>query len=102
MASLVTTKTWDVRASATLEKFNNVVRDQIFEGIPVLDFMLQSGRVRREPGGIEISEAIMTEGNNNFQPYEYYDQVATAPSDGATRAFYKWRLYNIAISISEQ
>lgn len=102
MAALVTTKTWDVRASSTLEKFNNVVRDQIFEGIPVLDFMLQSGRVRREPGGRRISEAIMTEGNSNFQPYEYYDTVATAPQDGATRAFYKWRLYNQSFSISEQ
>lgn len=102
MAAITTTKEWDARASSTLEKFNNVVRDQIFKGLPVLDFMLQSGRVRRVPGGRRISEAVLYEGNQNFEPYEHYDVVATAPSDGATRAFYKWRLYNIALTISEQ
>jgi len=102
MAGLSQTKVWDVRASATLEKFNNEVRDQIFKGFPVLDYMLQSGRVRMQNGGRKISEALLYDENDGFQPYEYYDLVSTAPTDEVTRAFFKWRLYNIPIVVSEQ
>ncbi len=102
MAGLQLTKTWDVRASSTLEKFNPDVVDQIFKGIPVLDFMLASGKVRMLNGGLRISEPLLYTQNPNFQPYEHYDLVATAPTDEVTRAFYKWRLYNTSIVTSEQ
>lgn len=102
MPSLSQTKVWDARNSATLEKFNNEVRDQIFKNFPVLDYMLASGRVRMESGGRKISEALLNDENDNFQPYEYYDLVATQPTDEVTRAFFKWRLYNTAVVVSEQ
>lgn len=102
MPALSQTKVWDARNSATLEKFNNKVVDQIYKGFPVLDFMLAGGRVRMESGGRKISEVVLNEENDNFQPYEYYDLVATQPTDELTRAFYKWRLYNTSVVISEQ
>lgn len=101
MAGIQVTKVWETRASATLEKINKKVTDNIFKGVPILEFMLQNGRVRRVSGGLEIGEPVMYGTNPNFQAYTYYDSVAIAPTDEVTTAFYPWRLYNQAITISE-
>lgn len=101
MAGVSITKVWDTRASATLEKIQKDVVDNIFSSIPILAFLLEGGRVQMESGGLKIAHPIEYLKNPNFQAYTYYDEVSAAPTDEVTMAMFDWRLYAHGMSISD-
>ena len=85
---------FDDIASATLARIRPKMADAFFEAIPVLNFMLQGGRVEVVQGGRHIEERILYADNDTVAPYSRYDELAATPTESITVATYNWRQYS--------
>ena len=88
---------FDDIASATLARIRPKMADAFFEAIPVLNFMLQGGRVDVVQGGRHIEERILYADNNTVGPYKRYDTLTAAPTESITVSTWNWRQYSGAV-----
>jgi hypothetical protein len=96
------TKTWDALATTTLDNYRKKLRDNIFVGVPFLDWLFRNGRIRTVPGGIDLIEHLLYEANSTARSFRGYDPIDLTPQEGKTIAKYEPREYDVSIIISRR
>lgn len=102
MAATSITKSWDALATTTLEKFSKRLTDNIFVGVPVLNWLLAKGRVKMVDGGRALVEHLMFEANSTARAFVGYDPIDLTPQEGLTIAQFEPREYDVSINISRR
>lgn len=102
MAAVSFTREFNALATTTQDNFRKKMIDNIFKGVPFLDWLLGKGRVRREPGGLDLVEHLMYGTNSTVQAISGYDPMDMTPQEGFTIARYNWREYTISTVISRR
>ena len=90
---------WDDVLSTTMHNYRKTLTDNIFQGRPLLNFMMSKGRVRTINGGYSIVEPIIyAEGEAGS--YSEWQQLTITPQEGISAAQYPWRQLYATIAIS--
>ena len=90
---------WDSMLSTTMHNYHKTLTDNIFQGRPLLNYMMSKGRVRKINGGISIVEPIIyAEGEAGS--YSEWQQLTVTPQEGISAAQYPWRQIYATIAIS--
>lgn len=85
--------------STTLSNYRKQLTDNVFQARPLSYFLMEKGRTRMLPGGVDIIEPlIFTAGQGGA--YGGYDQLTITPQAGITAARYDWRQLYATIAIS--
>ncbi len=101
MAGVSYSTTFDTIATTTLSNYRKKMIDNIFQGIPLFDWLLQKGRVRRLSGGLDIVEHLEYGLNTTAGAMSGYDPIDLTPQDNATVARFSWREYIVSMVISD-
>lgn len=83
---------------SVLAKTKDFLNDAIFTSIPLLQWLEQSGRVKRQ-GGASILIPLMYGKNSTFQAYSKDDVFNVSGQEGLTMAQAKWVNYGGTITI---
>lgn len=78
------------------------IPDNIFDGIPLLEFLAKKGKVQWYEGGDIIQEPLMYAKTGGGGSYANYDVLDTAPGENYTIAEYRRKGYYQSASISGQ
>ncbi|HEX5015999.1 MAG TPA: phage major capsid protein [Actinomycetes bacterium] len=90
---------WDSILSTTMHNYRKTLTDNIFNGRPLLNYLMSKGRVRTVDGGVSIVEPIIyAEGEAGS--YSEWQQLAVTPQEGISAAQYPWRQIYATIAIS--
>ena len=90
---------WDSMLSTTMHNYHRQLTDNIFQGRPLLNFMMSKGRVRKVNGGISIVEPLIyAEGEAGS--YSEWQQLTVTPQEGISAAQFPWRQLYATIAIS--
>ena len=90
---------WDQMLSTTMHNYRRTLTDNIFNGRPLLNYLMSKGRVRTVNGGISIVEPIIyAEGEAGS--YSEWQQLTITPQTGISAAQFPWRQIYATIAIS--
>lgn len=90
---------WDSMLSTTMHNYRKTLTDNIFNGRPLLNYLMSKGRVRTVDGGITIVEPIIyAEGEAGS--YSEWQQLTITPQEGISAAQFPWRQIYATIAIS--
>ena len=90
---------WDQMLSTTMHKYRQTLTDNIFNGRPLLNYLMSKGRVRTVDGGVSIVEPIIyAEGEAGS--YSEWQQLTITPQEGISAAQFPWRQVYATIAIS--
>ena len=90
---------WNDILSTTMHNYRKTLTDNVFNGRPLLHYLMSKGRVKTVSGGISIVEPVMyTEGDAGS--YNEWDQVSVVPTNTATAAQFEWAQQYATIAIS--
>ena len=90
---------WDDMLTTTMHNYHKTLTDNIFNGRPLLNYMMSKGRVRKINGGVSIVEPIIyTEGEAGA--YSEWQQLTVTPQEGISAAQFPWRQVYATIAIS--
>lgn len=90
---------WDQMLSTTMHNYHKTLTDNIFNGRPLLNYMMSKGRVRKINGGDSIVEPLIyAEGEAGS--YSEWQQLTVTPQTGISAAQYPWRQIYATIAIS--
>jgi hypothetical protein len=82
-----------------MHNYHKTLTDNIFNGRPLLNYMMSKGRVRKINGGVSIVEPIIyTEGEAGA--YSEWQQLTVTPQEGISAAQFPWRQVYAIIAIS--
>jgi len=82
-----------------MHNYHKTLTDNIFNGRPLLNYMMSKGRVRKINGGVSIVEPIIyTEGEAGA--YSEWQQLTVTPQEGISAAQFPWRQVYATIAIS--
>jgi hypothetical protein len=85
--------------TTTMHNYHKTLTDNIFNGRPLLNYMMSKGRVRKINGGVSIVEPIIyTEGEAGA--YSEWQQLTVTPQEGISAAQFPWRQVYATIAIS--
>jgi hypothetical protein len=85
--------------STTMHNYHKTLTDNIFNGRPLLNFMMSKGGVRKVNGGISIVEPLIyAEGEAGS--YSEWQQLTVTPQEGISAAQFPWRQVYATIAIS--
>lgn len=102
MAATSITRSYDALLTTTLQNFSRKLRDNIFVGVPFLDWLRKSGRAETVSGGTHIIEHLMYEQNSTARSFSGYDLIDLTPQDGLTVAQFEMREYDVSVVISQR
>lgn len=90
--------------TSTLEKYiEKQPVDVLFDEIPLFEWLNGKGSVKkRTDGGIKMLVPLMYGNNTTVQAYSGYDTLDVSPMEGFTAAEFSLKMYNGAITISEE
>ncbi len=90
---------WDDILSTTMHNYHKTLTDNVFNGRPLLNHLMSSGRVKTISGGVSIVEPLMySEGYADS--YAEWDPVEVNPQVTATAAQFPWKQLVATIAIS--
>lgn len=90
---------WDAHLTTTMHNYHKTLTDNIFNGRPLLNYMMSKGRVRKVNGGISIVEPLIyAEGESGS--YSEWQQLTITPQAGISAAQFPWRQVYATIAIS--
>ena len=90
---------WDDILSTTMHNYRKTLTDNIFNGRPLLNYLMSKGRVRTVDGGVSIVEPLIyAEGEAGS--YSEWQQLVITPQEGISAAQYPWRQIYATIAIS--
>ncbi len=90
---------WNDLLSTTAANHRKSLTDNVFNGRPLLHYLMSNGRVRVIDGGHSIVEPIMiNEGDSDS--YSEWDQIEVVPVETATAAQFPWKQLYATIAIS--
>ena len=90
---------WDALLTTTLHNHRKTLTDNIFNGRPLLNYLMSKGRVRTINGGYSIVEPlIFAEGEAGS--YSEWQQLTITPQEGISAAQFPWRQVYATIAIS--
>jgi hypothetical protein len=90
---------WDAALTTTMHHYHKTLTDNIFQGRPLLNWMMSKGRVRKVNGGYSIVEPIIyAEGEAGS--YAEWQQLTVTPQEGISAAQYPWRQLYATIALS--
>ena len=82
-----------------MHNYRKTLTDNIFNGRPLLNYMMSKGRVRTVNGGVSIVEPIIyAEGEAGS--YSEWQQLTITPQEGISAAQFPWRQMYATIAIS--
>ena len=90
---------YDALLSTTLRNYSSKLTDNIFKKTPILYWLNENGRKRKEDGGTYIVEPLLY-GKNTLTSYQGYDTLNTQAVEGITSAEFVWKHFQVPISIS--
>lgn len=103
MAPTSITKTFDELVTTTYEKYGHkFVMENVFEGNPLLKFLLAKDRYVATDGGSMILEPVAISKNNTVAAINAYDPINITPQDNATVAKYNYGMYAASVAISDK
>lgn len=83
--------------------FNNMhgdITDNIFQQIPLWEYLRSKGNVKILDGGERINFPVMHATNSTAKAYSGYDLLDTTPQEGIGNVEYQWRQYSVSLSIN--
>jgi hypothetical protein len=90
---------WDAMLTTTMHNYHRTLTDNIFNGRPLLNYMMSKGRVRKINGGVSIVEPLIyAEGEAGS--YSEWQQLTVTPQEGISAAQFPWRQLYATIAIS--
>jgi hypothetical protein len=90
---------WDAMLTTTMHNYRKTLTDNIFNGRPLLNYLMSKGRVRTVNGGVSIVEPLIyAEGEAGS--YSEWQQLTITPQEGISAAQYPWRQLYATIAIS--
>lgn len=90
---------WDDILSTTMHNYRKTLTDNIFNGRPLLNYLMSKGRVRTVDGGVSIVEPLIyAEGEAGS--YSEWQQLTITPQEGISAAQFPWRQIYATIAIS--
>jgi len=90
---------WDDMLTTTMHNYHKTLTDNIFNGRPLLNYMMSKGRVRKINGGVSIVEPLIyAEGESGS--YSEWQQLTITPQEGISAAQFPWRQVYATIAIS--
>ena len=90
---------WDDILSTTMHNYRKTLTDNIFNGRPLLNYLMSKGRVRTVDGGVSIVEPLIyAEGEAGS--YSEWQQLQITPQEGISAAQFPWRQIYATIAIS--
>ena len=90
---------WDAMLTTTMHNYRKTLTDNIFQGRPLLNYLMSKGRVRTVNGGISIVEPLIyAEGEAGS--YSEWQQLTITPQEGISAAQFPWRQLYATIAIS--
>lgn len=98
--NITVTDQYDALLTTTLRKYQPRLQDQIFRGLPLLNWLNNKGRKKTQDGGYEIIVPLLYGENDNMAFYQMYDTVPTNAVEGITAARYQWKNFATSILIS--
>jgi len=85
--------------TTTMHNYRKTLTDNIFNGRPLLNYLMSKGRVRTVNGGVSIVEPLIyAEGEAGS--YSEWQQLTITPQEGISAAQYPWRQLYATIAIS--
>ena len=90
---------WNVILSTTLHNYRKQLTDNIFNGRPLLNYLMSKGRVRTVNGGVSIVEPII-HAEGEAGSYSEWQQLTITPQQGISAAQFPWRQIYATIAIS--
>ena len=94
-----TPATWDDILSTTMHNVRKQLTDNVFNGRPLLNYLMSNGRVRTISGGISIVEPLLY-AEGDWMGYGEWDAIDVKPVNTATAAQFPWRQLVATIAIS--
>ena len=91
--------TWDQVLSTTLHNYRKTLRDNVFNSRPLLNFLMENGRVRTIDGGYTIVEPLLL-GVGEANSYGPWQQLTVTNQGGISAAQFVWRQIYATIIIS--
>jgi hypothetical protein len=90
---------WDDMLTTTMHNYHKTLTDNIFNGRPLLNYMMSKGRVRKINGGVSIVEPLIyAEGESGS--YSEWQQLTITPQEGISAAQFPWRQVYATLAIS--
>ena len=91
--------TYDALMSTTLRNYRPKMSDNIFKKTPLLYWLNEKGRKRKDDGGTYIVEPLLY-GKNTLTSYAGFDTLNTQEVEGITSAEFPWKHFQVPITIS--
>jgi hypothetical protein len=76
------------------------IPDNYFDGMPVLEKMMERGNIDTEETGDRIVEPLMLGANDTAEWYAGYDTLNTTPQDNYSVAEFQWKQLSVSVVIS--
>ena len=103
MAFTSVTKLYDELVTFTYEKYGHKkVMESVFQGNPLLKFLMSGDRYVPCDGGTYIVEPVSLVNTVAPSAVDAYDPINVNPSNDATAATFNWAFYARGITVSEQ
>lgn len=97
-----TTETFNNLVTTTLRNYDPVLVPQIYAGVPIVEYMRRTGKVKMLNGGHQIAVGLVGAKNPNFEWYQGSTPATLNESTQFSRALYDWALCRVAVKISDQ
>lgn len=91
--------TWDTVLSTTMHNYRKTLTDNVFNGRPLLNYLMSNGRVRTVNGGYSIVEPLLL-GPGEADSYSQWQTLEVHAQAGISAAQYPWKQLYATIIIS--
>lgn len=86
--------------SLAFQNMKGPITDNIFEQIPLLDYLRSKGHVRQFSGGERLTFPILHASNTTAKSYTKYGILDTTPQEGIGSVEYSWRQYSVSVAVA--
>ena len=90
---------WDTVLSTTMHNYRKTLTDNIFNSRPLLNYLMEGGRVKTADGGYSIIEPLLL-GPGDADSYSQWQTIAVNAVNGISAAQYPWKQLYATIVIS--
>ena len=90
---------WDTVLSTTMHNYRKQLTDNIFNSRPLLNYLMEGGRVKTADGGYSIIEPLLL-GPGDADSYSQWQTINVNAMQGITAAQYLWKQLYATIIIS--
>lgn len=86
--------------SLAFQNMKAPIIDNIFQQIPLLDYLRKTDQVREFSGGERLTFPIMHATNTTAKSYTKYGILDTTPQEGIGSVEYSWRQYSVSVAVA--